>query len=108
MSARRLSVALMALAVLGIAASAHVSGDATAPPRRSVYPKEFPTGDGLDLLTSKCQTCHSAMLVTQQRKDSTGWEKTVTTMEKWGARLVPADHAMVVHYLLQHFGPAKP
>src|SRR5438046_3110516 len=38
--------------------------------------------------------CLSRMLVTQRAKDSTGWENTLATMEKWGMPLSPAEHNM--------------
>jgi cytochrome c5 len=107
MSTRKVTAALVILAALGLAVFAAVSGDMSAPPRKTVYSKQLPPGDGQELVSSTCQTCHSAMLITQQHKDSTGWEKSVTQMEKWGARLVPSDHAIVVGYLLKSFGPVK-
>ena len=106
MSARRAAAAFLVLGALAFAAFVRVSGDTAAPARRTVYSKQLPPGEGQDLVASKCLTCHSAMLITQQHKDSTGWEKTVTQMEKWGARLVPNDHASVVRYLLRSYGPA--
>jgi len=105
MSARRLA-AILLVGVVALPTVARVAGT-PAPARRTVYTKQLPAGEGQDLVASKCQTCHSAMLITQQHKDSTGWEKTVTLMEKWGARLVPEDHATVVAYLLRSYGPAK-
>ena len=45
------------------------------------------------------------MLVTQQTKDSTGWEKTLAQMEQWGAPMTPAEHDTLRRYLLAHFGP---
>ena len=71
-----------------------------------MYAKQFPAGEGQELVAGRCQTCHSAMLITQQRKDSTAWEKTTTLMEKWSAPLTPDDHATVIRYLLRSFGPA--
>jgi len=47
------------------------------------------------------------MLVTQQAKDSTGWEKTLGQMEKWGVKLSPAEHDTLRGYLLAHYGPRK-
>ena len=105
MSARRLIAATMVAGAIALASFAQVSGDAT---KRSPYPKQLPPGDALELIESKCLMCHSAMLMTQQRKDSTGWEKTIQTMEQWGARIVPSDHAMVVSYFVKNFGPAGP
>ena len=48
--------------------------------------------------------CHSTMLITQQHKDSTGWEKTVHQMEAWGAPIDTTDHATLVRYLRANFG----
>jgi hypothetical protein len=45
------------------------------------------------------------MLVTQQAKDSTGWEKSLTTMKTWGAPMTPAEQDTLRGYLLAHFGP---
>ena len=45
------------------------------------------------------------MLVTQQAKDSTGWEKSLATMEKWGAPMTPAERDTLRGYLLERFGP---
>jgi mono/diheme cytochrome c family protein len=72
---------------------------------RKVYPQEFPAGAGHDLAQRSCLICHSATLVTQQAKDSTAWEKTLGTMEKWGVKLAPAEHETLRVYLLAHFGP---
>jgi len=101
-SSRRglLSAGLLALA----AATALSAGDGKAT-RRSVYASDFPVGDGRAIAQRACLICHSASLVTQQAKDSTGWEKTLGQMEKWGVKLKPAEHDSLRSYLLGHFGP---
>jgi len=104
MSARRLIAGMLVSGAIALASFAQVSGDASA--RRAPYPKQLPPGEPLELIESKCLMCHSAMLITQQRKDSTGWEKTVHQMEQWGARIVPTDHDRVVAYFLKNFGPS--
>ena len=96
---RALLCALLALA----AASARPGGDGKAS-RRSVYASEFPSGDGRPLAERYCQICHAATLVTQQAKDSTGWEKTLGQMEKWGVQLGRAEHDTLRRYLLAHYG----
>jgi len=108
MSARRILAAALVLGLAGMAVLSSVSGDAKSPTRKTVYPKDLPPGVGQDIVQDKCLRCHSAMLITQQHKDSTSWEKTVTLMEKWGARIVPEDHATVIQYLVTSFGPAAP
>ena len=109
MSARRLIAAALVLGVAGMMVATALAprvaaqgGGANQP-----YSKALPPGDGAELVNANCTPCHSAMLITQQRKDSTGWEKSVQLMERWGARLIPDDHARVISYLLANFGPAK-
>ncbi len=69
-----------------------------------VYPTHLPEGIGLPIAERSCLMCHSAMLITQQAKDSTGWEKTLTQMENWSAPLDAADRDTLLGYLLEHFG----
>ena len=87
-----------------VAATAWSAGDGRVP-RREPYPAEFPDGDGKPLADRYCQICHAPSLVTQQAKDSTGWEKTLVQMEKWGIRPTPAEHDTLRRYLLSHYGP---
>lgn len=71
----------------------------------ALYPDHFPPGPGDDIAGRSCVICHSAMLVSQQAKDSLGWEKTLSLMEKWGAPVAPSEHDSLRTYLLRHFGP---
>ena len=107
MSARRAAAAFVVLGALALAAFVRVSGDTPVPARRTVYSKQLPPGEGQDLVASKCLTCHSAMLITQQHKDSTGWEKSVKLMETWGAPVPPDQHGELIRYLIMSLGPAK-
>ena len=105
-SSRRLVLAALA-AMVALAALVRPTGSAGdgKSSRRSVYSEQFPAGDGRPLADRYCQICHSATLVTQQAKDSTGWEKTLVQMEKWGATMAPAEHDTLRRYLLAHYGP---
>jgi mono/diheme cytochrome c family protein len=76
----------------------------TAPPRLAT-PDHFPAGDGRAIAERACVICHSAMLVTQQAKDSTGWEKTIATMRKWGAPLSDAERDSLRNYFVATLGP---
>lgn len=67
-------------------------------------PGVLPAGPGRNLTESGCLICHSAMLIAQQHKDSTGWEKTVSLMEKWGAPVSPTARETLMIYLRRHFG----
>lgn len=81
--------------------SHHPPGHAIDAPRPA---NEFPPGRGQEIAGRACAMCHSPMLVTQQGKDSTGWEKTLSLMEKWGAPVRGAEHDTLRSYLLVHFG----
>ena len=94
-----------ALLLVAIAALAAASAGEKSAPRREVYPAEFPAGPGRPLADRYCAICHAPTLVTQQAKDSTGWEKTLAQMEKWGIRPTPAEHDSLRDYLVSHFGP---
>jgi hypothetical protein len=94
------------LFVVLAAAIAMDAGDGKAN-RKQMYPSAFPPGPGKTIADTKCQICHSVSLVSQQAKDSTGWEKTLGQMEKWGGALAPAEHDSLRDYLLAHFGPKK-
>ena len=105
---RRAAAVGLVLGAMGLATLASGRGDTNSFPRRATYPDAYPDGPGRAIAERACLICHSAMLVTQQAKDSTGWEKSLATMEKWGAPLTPAEHDTLRGYLLSHFGPRAP
>jgi cytochrome c5 len=114
MFARRIAAFLI---LVGLVAAAWALGAATppkhaaAPISHAAYPDTFAAGAGREIAERACMFCHSPMLVTQQHKDSTAWEKTLGTMEKWGLPLSPAEHDSLRTYLLATQGPraaAKP
>jgi mono/diheme cytochrome c family protein len=76
----------------------------TAPPQLA-SPDHFAAGEGRAIAERACLICHSAMLVTQQAKDSTGWEKTLATMRKWGAPLSDAERDTLRTWLVVTLGP---
>ena len=91
----RIAWAFVALSLAGLSAAA------PAPPRGH----GLPPGAGRTLVERHCLICHSTMLITQQHKDSTAWEKTLTQMKTWGAPLVAGERDTLRAYLLEHFGP---
>lgn len=102
---RRLAALALLIAPLAIAALILVPGDSRPAGNRAAYPDSFPAGAGKAIAERSCLFCHSAMLVTQQAKDSTGWEKTLTTMKSWGSPFSPAERDTLRAYLLARFGP---
>jgi hypothetical protein len=104
-AARRLAAGALTLAVLGLAALGGLPRVSRSAGGRAASPDTFPTGDGKAIAERACLFCHSAMLVTQQAKDSTGWEKTLTTMKNWGSPMSNQERDTLRTYLLARFGP---
>ena len=93
------------------AATQALSARLTAGERASIA--KLPKGEGRDLVIGGCITCHSATIITMQRKDTTGWNRTVTQMMGWGATVPPAKKGDLVAYLAKHYpargpGPSPP
>jgi cytochrome c5 len=65
----------------------------------------LPEGPAKALVTERCLMCHGAGLIVQQRKDAAAWGRTVTQMRTWGTPIQDQDHAALVAYLVEHFGP---
>src|SRR5204863_145450 len=74
-------------------------------PAKIAYSSALPDSAGRAIVERWCTLCHSAMLITQQAKDSTAWEKTLGQMEKWGATPTPEERDTLRAYLVQCFGP---
>jgi cytochrome c5 len=130
MPARRIAALLLACAMLALAMFAArerggvapaaaqqatepppdggTSGVTAAVPSRAAYATTLPDSAGRGIAERWCLLCHSAMLITQQKKDSTGWEKTLAQMEKWGVTPTPEERDTLRAYLLQNFGRPSP
>jgi cytochrome c5 len=65
----------------------------------------LPDGQAKTLVAERCLLCHSAGLITQQRKDAAAWQRTVTQMRTWGSPIQEDEQKALVAYLLEHFGP---
>ncbi len=111
MSARRtlarlvvfaVAITLLAAALATMGARPRNARNA-APDAHTLYPDHFAPGPGGDIASRSCVICHSAMLVTQQAKDSLGWEKTLSLMEKWGAPVAASEHDSLRTYLMTRF-----
>jgi cytochrome c5 len=64
----------------------------------------LPEAPGADVARAKCIGCHEADLIVSQRLSSTGWDREVAKMERWGAKLSADERAALVGYLAGHFG----
>ena len=99
-----------AVATAEVAARLAPPPPATLSARRSAEEdaalRALPAGTGHDIVVGKCLVCHAATMITQQHKDTTGWNKTVTQMIAWGAPVAKDQQAQLVAYLAEHF-PAR-
>ena len=110
---RALAIALVVVAVIGIATLAFrirsVPSDTAAPPLALVsasitLPDDvatLPPGPHVDLVTSRCTACHSAeMILTQPPLTADQWQATVTKMrEVYHAPVPAADDPAILAYL---------
>jgi len=96
--------------VVALAATDEVGGgggearDPDSVPKKLAYATALPDSVGRGIAERWCLLCHSAMLITQQAKDSTAWEKTLAQMEKWGVAVTPEERDTLRVYLVQSFG----
>ena len=81
------------------------SGAAVAAPARDFGPG-WPAGPGQAETGELCDSCHSLAIVKQQRLSRETWDKLLTWMvEKQGmAAQSPERRALMLDYLVQHFG----
>ncbi|HEY2954838.1 MAG TPA: hypothetical protein VGK89_06285 [Candidatus Eisenbacteria bacterium] len=130
MSARRLAALVIVGSVLAVAAASLAArgarestaraaaepaggGGEISPdlvPKKIAYATELPDSAGRDSVARDiakrwCLLCHSAMLITQQAKDSAAWEKTLGQMAKWGVAATPGERDTLRAYLVRYFGP---
>jgi len=101
-----MSRASRAILALGVMLAVVGAAPADAPPVRTMpYPARLPDGAGRAIAERACLVCHSPQLIAQQHKDQASWEKTIATMEKWGAPITPAQHDSLRAYLVSKLGP---
>ena len=67
---------------------------------------KLPKAEGRDLVIGGRITCHSASVITMQRMDTTGWNRSVTQMMGWGATVPAEKKGELVAYLAKHY-PAR-
>jgi len=64
----------------------------------------LPDTPGLEVVQSRCLSCHGDDLIQGQRLTMMGWTREVEKMVRWGARVTDAEKAPLVAYLAAHFG----
>ena len=103
MSSHRLAGVLIVTAVTAAAALSRLEGDTPRGLEQWSARRTLPDGPGRESTERACLACHSAMLITQQRKDSTAWAKTLAQMEQWGAPIPEGARDSIQIYLVDHF-----
>jgi cytochrome c5 len=70
----------------------------------------LPDAPGVEVVRASCLGCHEADLIVSQRLSQTGWDREITKMERWGARLTADDRRRLLEYVAGQFGvlPAAP
>ncbi len=63
----------------------------------------LPPGPMHDTVTKACAQCHSAEIISSQRKSRAGWADTVNQMVANGAQVSDAEFDKVVDYLAKNF-----
>lgn len=69
----------------------------------------LPKGPGVELVVTKCQTCHGLEYLT----DSAGisremWAETISEMEEYGMEIEPQERETILNYLATYLGPHPP
>lgn len=54
----------------------------------------------------RCAGCHGLKIIATQRLSSTGWERELDKMVRWGAEI--KDRQALMAYLVETFGDDKP
>jgi cytochrome c5 len=104
--------ALLAASLATACRTANVDGKVDAEPASKAVVGQaetaeiaaLPDSPGKTLVTERCLLCHSAGLITQQRKDAAAWGRTVTQMRTWGTPIQDEEQTALVAYLVEHFG----
>lgn len=103
MSPRVTGIVLLAV-VSAAAGLSPLAGDVKGSFERYTSARALPEGPGREAVSQNCLSCHSAMLITQQRKDSTAWAKNIAQMESWGAPIPDSlSRDSIQIYLVTHF-----
>jgi cytochrome c2 len=74
-------------------------------PMLGTHFKTLPAGKGRAEVEAACYACHSADLLAQQRLTEKQWTAATDKMIRWGAVVKDDDKAVIIAYLVKHFGP---
>jgi cytochrome c5 len=52
-----------------------------------------------------CDLCHDDDVIRQQRLTRAGWDREITKMTGWGAKVTDSQRSALLDYLFANFGP---
>ena len=73
-----------------------------------VWSQTLPEGKGKEIVEVTCSACHGLTNVTNGHNSKAEWGYIVSDMISRGALLEEAEIPIVIAYLAEHFGPARP
>jgi len=82
-------------ATIAVAAVAFAAGQAT----------QLPEGEGKQLVTDACGSCHDLEPITKQELDKEGWKDLIQRMVANGASIDDKQIPIITEYLAKNFGP---
>jgi cytochrome c2 len=95
---------LRAAAVLALIAGTAALAATASRPGTTRAQTPVPQTDGWVLVVSRCVICHSVEIAVQQRQGPLGWGVIVDRMVTYGMPLLPEERAVLIAYLVRHFG----
>ena len=66
-----------------------------------------PGGNAPRAYQQTCIACHEEDVIVQQRLTRAQWDREITKMTNWGARVVPGERNEILDYLANRFGPRR-
>ena len=106
---RLLGIAALALMAMARSSCGLLAGQkpATTSPKgiNQNLVKQFPEGEGKEIVLSACVQCHGLGEIVSHRMDTKGWQKSILDMVARGTQLLPGEAETLVQYLAANFAP---
>lgn len=67
----------------------------------------FPTAGAPRSYQQSCIGCHEEDVIAQQRLTRAQWDRELTKMSGWGAKMAPAERSEILDFLVSKFGPRR-
>ncbi len=100
---RTVLLAMILILIMGTALTACGSKSTQAPTGNGTVAPA--TADGLTLLNTRCNRCHSMDRITLASKTAAQWTVTVSRMVQNGAKLTSDEQKILIDYLAKTYHP---